>query len=128
MKKSILKTKQVLFAMLSLMTVLITIPQTRASVSSGEDNGGGSMIFDDEHPTTVRCGSISFTNTTYYNQYGQVVGMTIIEGGILKVSYNGAYSSSTTTSGTIEGRTAVSIACYGWGWGCHTITASEACR
>nr|WP_199082200.1 hypothetical protein [Pedobacter sp. ASV19] len=129
MKKIISKTKQILTTMLSLTIILTTIPQAKASVGSGEDNGGGgTFIFDAEHPTTVQCGSVSFTNTTYYNEKGEIVGVTIVEGGMIKVSYSGSYSSSTTTSGTISGRTAVAIACYGWGLGCRTITASEACR
>ncbi|MFW5804794.1 MAG: hypothetical protein ACOCWG_06145, partial [bacterium] len=63
----------------------------------------------------VECGSITWEKTEYYDINDHLVGTTLIEGGIIKVEYNGTYSYSIYSSGTTG-----NITLQGWqcldGW------------
>lgn len=128
MKKITIKFKQVMLIALGLITVGITIPNANASVSSDEEEGeSGSGWFQKEHYLTVHCTATTFSNTTFYNERGEIVGTTIIQNGVITSQYHGSYSRYTITTGGVEAHYATAVECYGWGWGCTPVSSAEAC-
>lgn len=85
-------------------------------------------LFEEEHPRTIQCESVHWTKTTYISKTGTVVGQTFIKGGTVEIDYTGVFETTTFEEGDIPGRQATMTDCYGWGWGCHKITAADACQ
>ncbi len=113
-----------------------SLATTSGTTSGGGSTGGsggsssyGTSTFGSPVYSTVSCGTVTWSRTVFYGASGSIVGTTYIEGGIVKTSFTGNYSSSTQTSGTINARSVNYISsCPGWSGFCTYKSAVDACN
>jgi hypothetical protein len=120
------KINLILFGLTLSLGLIISLSSFRNSFQTTTETTG--PLFEDEEVQTITCDAVTWSKTTFYGATGAIVGTTETTGGKVTASYTGTYKSSTTESGTIPGRQATMTNCVGWGWGCHKITAAEACE
>lgn len=104
--------------------------QANSTSTGGSSSGSGSStsgIFEAEHPGTVQCPASIWFKSEYFTA-GYKVGVTFIENGIIKTDYHGSYSYHIDTHGGVDAHQGTTMVCYGWGWGCTPISATQACQ
>lgn len=72
-------------------------------VLASSGSSGGGWLWKDQ-VSVVTCGEVNWEKIEYFDEYGTLLGALVTQNGVVVASYDGAYSSSTKSSGKTPAR------------------------